>query len=170
MPTAKFTPTMSVETDAMRIFTASGWNASFELVGQSVALRCAKAGCTTILRPIPDETYITNRLPVSFFLAVFEQAAIREYGGFVPMHRELINWGFCEAGRHYEKNHATNSDCKVELRLYAGPAEPYLLLVTSAAKKHLLTGQPQSIFHFLHPLEQNGFFEPDWTIEETANN
>ena len=89
---------------------------------------------------------------------------ITEFNGFSPDSHHLTNWGFTQGACNYEKQHPTKLDCKLVLFLDAKRGNPYLLRVEGTTEEALLSGQPQSIFHFLHALEANGFFEPDEPI------
>lgn len=157
----KYKPEMTNHDDAQQIFTKAGWNSSFQLLGELTYLFLDKEGSEPHHLLVPDESYTTHRLPAWFFLNAFAEVGISAFAGYEPKTHQLPKWGFRQVGRHYAKQHPAKPTCKVTIYLEAGPSDPYLLLVNGLERETLLLGQPQSIFHFLHALEANGFFEQD---------
>ena len=157
--TMKYKPRMSDHVDAKRILDKSGWSSSFQLLDEMTYLLLEKEGCEPHHLLTPNKSYATYRMPAWFFLNAFAEAGITAFDGYEPKTYELPKWGFRQVGRHYEKQHPTKPTCKVIVHLDAGPGDPHLLLVDGLERETLLLGQPQSIFHFLHALESNGFLK-----------
>lgn len=158
---------MSDYPDAQRILAKAGWSSSFQALGNLTYLLLQKNGCEPQRLLIHDVSYSTYRLPAWFFLNAFAEAGITLFDGYEPETYQLPRWDFYHVGGHYEKEHPEVPSSRAVLRLFASLGQPYLSLKEGASETTLLSGPPQSIYHFIHVLEANGLFPPDEPIGRT---